>query len=113
LIIKSINENLETKKMAQWQPVGTSYGDPWTVSNGYKMRYKLDDSGDLQEFLLAPTDLTDDEAHQNHVHFWYSASCGKWTSSAKFRNPSDNKLHRLQNLSMEDALWVCKNLIDR
>ena len=57
--------------------------------------------------------MSDDDAHQNHVDFWYSASQGCWASAAKFRDPRDNKLHRLKDLSLEDALWICKNLTDR
>lgn len=95
--------------MSDWQPKGTGYSDPWIETNGFKLRYKKDSDDDLQEFLLALDTMSDEDCHRNHVHFWYSASRGRWIKDAKFRD-DDNNLHRLKDLSAEDALWVVQNL---
>ncbi len=82
----------------------------WVESNGFKIRYKMDETGNVYDLLISNTKLSEADAQRNHVHFYWSSNSMEWKSSAKFCDPTSNKLHRFFNLSTKDAICVFKNL---
>jgi hypothetical protein len=65
----------------------------WVESNGYKLRYKIDDTDDVTDILVSDESLSDSDAHRNHIHFYWSSSSLEWKCSAKFRDYTTNELH--------------------